>query len=295
MKSLKYIIALLIIISAASVSAKADKEGTCGGVLLTVPVGPRSSAMADAFTAVDDDLNCIYSNPAGIATLKKSKTSFIYQRNIADDSFGVVDIGAPLNGGALGGSLIYYTAGNINLIDTGLNEKTVNAQRDYIATLTYGFKAFDNFYIGTNERLLHSTLVDEFSALVFVFDVGALYKRRDFNFGLALKNIGSKLKYDVKGDSLPFEVAAGAAYAYKNLLATADVKKTLDDSFKGSIGAEYNIKNVIALRSGYKINYDLDTFSGGIGLFINNFELDYALSSMNELGYAHRVSLGWNF
>jgi hypothetical protein len=59
---------------------------------------------------------------------------------------------------------------------------------------------------------------------------------------------------------------------------------------------EYWYREIFALRAGYKIGYDLDSFTCGVGFVWKNFQLDYGWGmSGSKMGDNHRFSLTTRF
>ncbi len=274
---------------------EAGDEGTSGAIILSQPMGARASAMAEAYTAISGNIDCLYYNPAGIALLEKKQMSFTYQKGISDDNFGIINFGLPTKNGVFAGSLILYTAGDIELIDIFGNSRTVKSQEDYLAAFSYSRNLFKNVSIGLNAKVLHSTLVEDFSATAFAFDIGGLYKRKNFSLGLAVQNIGTKLKYEDEGDSLPMNIRTGISYRINDLSLGFDIIKPNDDDLKENIGMEYTIEKLFTLRAGYKIGYDLDSLTFGIGFNLKDFNIDYATAMKDDFDPTHKVSLTYNF
>jgi hypothetical protein len=78
------------------------------------------------------------------------------------------------------------------------------------------------------------------------------------------------------------------------------------DRFKPfSVGGEFTLSKVLQLRFGYdnekrqelKIGTSagLAGFSGGVGITVKEYKVDYALSSLGNIGSLHRISLGATF
>jgi len=273
----------------------AGDEGTAGAVILSQNPGARASGMGGAYAAAQNDVSCIYYNPAGLATLRGGQSTFAYQTGIADDSFGVVNFGFPNAKGAFAGSFIYYNAGNIELIDISGNSKTVKAQQDYLASLSYGRKLFGDFSVGLSGKVLQSTLVEDFSATAFCADFGGLYSRNNFSLGAAAQNIGSGLKYDGETDPLPQNIRAGVSYRANNLIMGLDIVKPNDGDMKKNLGMEFLLGKSFALRAGYKSGYDLSSLTFGFGIKLKKINIDYAMAPMDEMDTVQRVSLVAHF
>lgn len=113
----------------------ATGQGTSGAVVLAQSIGAKAGGMADTYASVDGDICALHYNPAGLVSLKEKQASFIYQRGVAEDNFGVINLGIPAGRGVFAGSFVYYTVGNIELIDISGNSRTVKGQQDYIVIL----------------------------------------------------------------------------------------------------------------------------------------------------------------
>lgn len=119
--------------------AYAGSEGTSGGLVLAQGMNARALGMGESFTAIGGSLASIHYNPAGLGFMKGRQASLLFKRGLAEDNTGALDAGIPLAKGTVAGSFLYYTAGDIELIDSAGVERTVNAQKDYIANISYGY------------------------------------------------------------------------------------------------------------------------------------------------------------
>jgi hypothetical protein len=66
-----------------------------------------------------------------------------------------------------------------------------------------------------------------------------------------------------------------------------------------SLGLEYSWNENFFLRGGYRINHDLESFSGGLGFQFpvqrSMIRADYSISDMDDLGVIQRIGLGIGF
>ncbi|MFZ0391198.1 MAG: PorV/PorQ family protein [Calditrichia bacterium] len=85
----------------------------------------------------------------------------------------------------------------------------------------------------------------------------------------------------------------------QRLTLLADGYNVNDAAETMSLGLEYSWNEYFFLRGGYRINHDLETFSAGTGIQVPlqrwMLQADYAISSMGDLGYIHRMGLGFRF
>jgi hypothetical protein len=72
-----------------------------------------------------------------------------------------------------------------------------------------------------------------------------------------------------------------------------------DYSERAQFGLEFSYKKFLALRSGYKINFDEQGLTGGFGIMINYFKIgvnvDYAIADFGAFGFMHRFGIGLSY
>jgi hypothetical protein len=148
-------------------------------------------------------------------------------------------------------------------------------------------------------------------------DLGILYTVPEsrFTFGASIRNIGAQLtSYISTKEDLPLDVIVGASVVPRGLplLLNLNFHKlnedvdTFADRFKSfSVGGEFTLSKVMLFRFGYNneqrkelkigTSAGLAGFSGGLGLTVKNYKVDYALSSLGKIGSLHRISIGTMF
>ena len=86
--------------------------------------------------------------------------------------------------------------------------------------------------------------------------------------------------------------------------ATADIRQNVPEKRTSyGVGAEIPICDLVFLRGGYlhsnnngeKGSAVAKGLAGGFGIKVSALTLDYAITSMGELGYSHRATLSLNF
>jgi hypothetical protein len=276
-------------------------EGTTAGIIFSFPVGAKATALAEAYTAAEDDALSLYYNPAALATLERVQTLVLYQRGFIEDGFGVMTIGIPLGKVGIGVGFSYYNAGKIELLSTEGNTYTFNAQKDHLFSFGVSANPFSRYYLGMAAKFLTSTLVEKFTATAFAFDFGALIELWDKRMllGACYRNLGEGIKYHKKRHPLPTQIRAGALIKVVNqpihrLALFIDVVDE-EGKTKKNFGIKYALKDILYLRFGYKLGYDLDKFSGGFGLKKDWFSIDYAFCPKGELGNNWKVSITLEF
>lgn len=293
-------------------SCLAGGIGTTGAQFLKIGTGARPVAMGCAFSAVADDLNAIYWNPAGLAAQKDRQISASYHKYFQDVNIGFMGYSQNIfDRGTLGVGLNYLSVSDIEkrIADTDEPDGEFGAS-DSAVYISYGDekilgKYLEGLLVGFNLKFIHQKIEDE-TAQSYAFDIGTLYKTpiQNFTASLGIYNFGSKVKFVDESDPLPLNIRLGLAYRLFNntLLLAADVDDyIIDERIYTQIGAEYSFRQILLVRAGYKLGMDsnkLGESTGlgtGIGFNIWNIMLDYAYAPFGELGDTHRVSVSTKF
>jgi hypothetical protein len=95
------------------VSLSGAEAGRTAGQTLTRISVARPAGLADAFVAVDKDIQAMNFNPAGLAKLPDPIITSTYKKDFADTKLGAIGYAHPLRFGSLfiGGG--YFDAGNL--------------------------------------------------------------------------------------------------------------------------------------------------------------------------------------
>jgi hypothetical protein len=149
---------------------------------------------------------------------------------------------------------------------------------------------------------------------VLLFDFGMKYNTgfRSVQMGVSVQNFGSQVAFAKVAHPAPLAFRLGVS---ANLLGSEallftdetnrftiayDLFQPNDYKQQMHIGAEYCFADIVALRAGYKVDYDTEglTFGGGVHTTIAGAPLsfDYSFGKLSEfLNNVHRISLGVQF
>jgi len=277
----------------------AENAGTAGGVFLKIPVSARASAMGDAFVALSNDANAIYWNPAGLAYLEGTSISFTHQDLISDIAYEYIGGAMKLDFGTIGFGVSYLHMGDIDrtTVDDPDGTGETFTSTDTALAFAYG-RMFNQLAFGLSLKYI-TEKIDDVSASSPALDLGIGYKMNDLSLGLAVTNIGGTLKWDKESDPLPMTVKAGVGYMLMDgdLVLALDLNYPNDADIQGGFGIEYTIAKIVAVRAGYKFNYDIYDMTAGIGIKYGNFAFDFAYVPVSEelLGNTQKFSLTFNF
>ena len=307
----RYIYIFIAIFILTSQPAAADSSdihenaGTRAMTFLKIGVGAEAMSMGESQVAATDDLYASYWNPAGLTRLQKPQIALMHNEWFAGINHEFVGFAVPLgNVGTVGVSSSYLSFGELQGRDRDGNETTIFRPYDLAVILSYARSFGSALAFGTNAKFLREQIADE-TGTGIAFDFGALYNFSEMplSLGFNAQHLGPRVKFIEEAFGLPVTFRLGVAYKLWNeaLTLTTDIIRPSDNDLAIAGGAGYTIGNILHLRTGYKYKIggnDLGAISGltgGFGLTLRQFQLDYALVPFGILGLTHRFSLVANF
>ncbi|MFH1352677.1 MAG: PorV/PorQ family protein [bacterium] len=285
--------------------SKSD-AGTCGAQFLKIGIGAKPMGMGGAASAVSD-VNALYWNPAGIASLEKKEVLAQHTQWFEDTSIEFIGAVVPVGGKVFGLSMTYLAIDDFEkrLTDTSEPIGTFNAS-DVAAGITYAGKS-GSLSSGLTVKALKSKIADDSSNVALAADVGFLKKGlslagNPMSLSLVLKDFGTKIKFNTQQDALPSVVKLGMSANFsKQLNIAADLNLPRDNEVNLNIGLEYLLPVTAVkfpLRFGYKTLNDFDTvdgFSAGFGIGLGSYDFDFAWVPYGDFDSTYRLSLSGKF
>lgn len=301
------------------------KLGQCGFTFLSVEVGARATGMGEAFTVVGTGSDAIFYNPAGLADMNSAKIDLVASRTEWIAGTALNALGLAYNMGTLGKvgfSLIATDYGEIYGTSVDPESETGYAEDGlltdvgaYITGISYARKLTDKFQIGGNVRYAYEhlssspidtvlTVVNEISTISY--DMGTIFYPgfKSSRLGMSVRNFSTEIKYYNDGFQLPltFNVAVGmdildlfGENPDNSMLVDFEVVHPRDYSRRLHLGVEYSYKELLMLRVGYKINYDIENITAGVGLNLKGFKLNYSYGKLKDFDMVNRASIGVAF
>ncbi len=277
-------------------------SGTEGASFLDLPVGARSAAMGSAYTALASDAYAPTANPAGLGFLESSQLSAMHVPYLEDTSFEYLSAVLPTGAGrGLGASVQYFYPGTVNGID--LNGTDIGDVGGYYAaySLAYGQQVTDKVSLGATGKLIHAK-IDSVGASAFAADFGTMVRLTPrIRLAAVVDNVGQKLNFLQRGDSLPTSVRLGAAAKiFKSLTVTAEGVYRNYGLSSIQAGWEWANAQGFSIRGGYDTEHlrQLNGFAGlslGLGVNLWGHELAYAWIPLGDLGTTHYLALVLRF
>lgn len=292
--------------SSSSSSSSGQERGTTAFPFLKIGVGARQMGMAGAFVGLADDVNAIYSNPAGLASLCKKQFSASHNSWFEGINYESLSYAHPIKDYTLALSVNYLNVGGIEeTTSTSPGGTGRNFEADSILTILSFAKIadIDPLYWGINLKLIKERIDDE-DAHGIVADIGLLNQSSpNFKFGLAIQNLGPKIEWGEEEFKLPLTYKVGFSYRLKKTTLSLEGSMPSDNEPKILFGLETRIAKALALRAGYKFDFaepdnkieksgELPTcLTAGLGFNLGGLNIDYAYAPYGYLDEVHRLSL----
>ena len=282
-----------------------ENAGTRAMTFLKIGVGAKAIGMGESQVAATDDLYASFWNPAGLIKLERPQLALMHNEWFAEINQEFVGIALPIGkSNSVGLSANFLSFGDIEGRDQDGNLTEVFRPYDLAMILSYARGFGNTLSFGVNAKYIREQISDENGTGV-AFDFGGLYNFSQFplSIGINAQNVGPRVKYVEDAFQLPFVLRVGTAYRLLNddAILTMDFIRPTDNDNAFAVGIGYTIANILQIRTGYKYQLggnDLGANSGltgGFGLSILRFQIDYALVSLGDLGLTHRLSLIANF
>jgi hypothetical protein len=200
----------------------------------------------------------------------------------------------------------------------------------YLVGLSYAYQLTDKFSTGLSVKMAHESLYGgkEVPAMTkqrvdiiaktwttaVLFDFGIQYNTgfRSIKLGASVQNFGGDVVFGDEDNAIPMALRVGIAadligddalltsMENSRLGVAFDLFQPNDYTQQAHAGIEYEFAGMVALRAGYKFNYDADGLTAGLGvrktLDGTRFSVDYSYGALDyELGSVHRISIGAGF
>jgi hypothetical protein len=316
-----------------------DKVGTSAAPFLGIALGPAGIAMGGAYTSFGRDASALYWNPGAISQMNQSYASFSHTEWFMGTDYNwlgvVVDAGG---GNAFGIQLAVLDYGEEDVTTVYDQEGTGDrwTAQDLFATITFARNFTSRFSVGGSIKFIQEKIYHE-SGTAFAMDLGLLFITpfNGMRLGVSMSNFGTDMTMDGKdlfhqydqdpdayGDNptitsklktdawpLPLFFRLGVSMDVLRLdeqtmltLAT-DAVLPSDNSAAVNVGGEFNYRDLLFLRAGYKTLGRVDSEEGltaGLGIAFTvpsmaRILIDYAYAEFGMLGDIHTFGVGFSF
>lgn len=303
-RTMRFLAIMTVLAMLPALPVWAGDPGSATAQFLKTGQGARPMGMGGAYAALAYDVNAVYWNPGGLGEVQKPEILFMHNNNYVDISNQFLGFVYPMEqyGGTLGLGVTYQDYGSFDrTLITGASTFTSNGSfdaSDLAIAVGYGQRFGEGYSLGGTLKYIRSKIESE-DASAFAVDLGLMYRVPDqpLTLGLAIQNLGSKMKFISQSDKLPLNLKVGGAYEFMPGLTLAlDLNKPIDNNLRLNAGIEYWPAEMFALRVGYDGLSDAGNgMTAGAGFRFQDLGLDYAWVDGGDLDDAHRISLNFVF
>lgn len=287
-ESLKCLLAAVLLAAIIFAPAAAQESAA----FLKLGMGARAIALGGAYTALADDANALYWNPAGLAGLDRAETTMTHAQMFLGDSYDALSFSVPLGVGERvrqedheswrghrTATAYYRESVPRGVLGFGLTRLAQADQegRDENRRKTGGFDSSDMaLTVGYARPLLRglqggfalkriTSRIGDAGASAIALDFGAVYhlggktrgagaEARRWRLGFSARNIGQGLKFESESSPLPTSFSFAAAMQTKvGLLFTGEMAHRPHAAKTSfSFGTEYPLLPALTLRAGMR-------------------------------------------
>jgi hypothetical protein len=283
-----------------------EARGTSAGTFLKIPVSAREAGLGGAVTALSGEAGSLAWNPAGLSFVEGKKALLSYSPYLDETSYSNAFYAQRVKTGGVALGLTYFDVGTINQTEESEgNVVGTYHPSSWAGSVGYGHR-LGGWSLGVGVKYVATRVVESDGTMAL--DLGALspslWSDR-LQFGAVAKNLGGRLALGETSHPLPLEYRLGLA---ARLLSTWRVNGDLlfprDDDPAVSFGTEGDWSPlqdwIFAARAGWSgaVDSSLGSWAGttvGFGATYSDLTLDYSFSPLDDLGDAHRISLGFSF
>ncbi|MBD3376578.1 PorV/PorQ family protein [candidate division KSB1 bacterium] len=298
------------------------KVGTTSLQFLKVSPDARTTAMGETGVSFLNSAGAVFSNPAGISSIPDFDVSVSYIDWLLDMSHTAVSAAKTFSG--LGTFAIHGVMTNVGEIqetrvdhlyrdeETGIYNPGLTGNTftpgSRVIGLSFSRYMTNHFTFGLTAKWAQEDLGIE-SASAIIFDGGVMYDTgfRSLQLAASIINFGPEIKYIDESYPLPQILTIGSSFYLlgpdnpmlfqtnqNQLMLAFNMVEARDYGQQYQVGLEYAFNNILFVRSGYKINYDIEGLTLGFGLNLANTRVDYSYNDFGEyFDSVHRFTVGF--
>ncbi len=246
----------------ASNLSAGTEDGGLEPLYMALGSGGLPVGMGGAFTAVANDGNAPFYNPAGLPTINKKKFSINFQNSfVGGANFIYISYIGSLarDKQGLGVSFLWDGVSGLSGYSSEQNSTGTYSVTQLLVGVSYGLNIAKNFYGGIMGKFFYNSIAS-FSANTVDADIGFMYNIfKGFKFGITFHNL-LPLSYKLynQDETIPFSMNAGISYSFlkDNLILSYEIEKQVEPSFDAvsfhhHFGATYRFLKYFSLNGGY--------------------------------------------
>ncbi|MFM8432398.1 MAG: PorV/PorQ family protein [Bacteroidota bacterium] len=302
MKNLHIIKAFLIaglLYSGTASAGNPDRVGQAGATELLINPWARSTGWGNANSGAVRGLEATFLNVAGIAHTAKTDVGFAHTSFLRGSQVGINAFGLTQRVGessVMGLTIMSMDYGDIDITTTSIPEGGIGTFKPQMINIGLSYaKAFSNSIFGGFTVKIINENISNVGAQGLAVDAGIQYvtgtneSRDNIRFGIALKNVGTPMKYGgdglstrltapsgnytmtieqrTEGFEIPSLLSIGAAYDFKpaenhRITTAASYCSNSFSNDQTTVGVEYAFREFFMLRGGF--TYEKNIFDDAL-------------------------------
>ncbi len=334
---IRLVVLALSLLAAAGPARAQTNTGTTLGQFMLIEPSARIAGMGNAGVSTYEGLQAVYYNPAAVGSVTDFQAVFSHSAWFADITYDYIAVAMPLLGWGTGyASVTSLNSGEMDVrtVAQPLGTGERFDVSDIALSAGFGRQISPRFSAGGQVNFVDETVWHS-SATTLTFNIGTLYRvsADGLRIGSSLSNFGTRGGFDGRDlrfvyDNVPgqngdnstlpasrftdsfavpvlFRVGVGLPRKIGSsgrMLLVADAFHPNDNSESVSLGAEYALKDLIAVRAGYQNLFLKDsevglTFGAGVHARYEavQYRVDYAWADQGRLGNSQRLTVGLGF
>lgn len=284
--------------------AMASGIGSTTGAILEMAGSTRGLGLGNALTARASGAEALWYNPAGIGSVPaKLEVEGAKSLLVESLSLNLLSVGIRLSPkSGLGIGFASLTQDPLESFDNqGQPTGKFQASDRYLAIgLSRRLNPLTS--IGLNVKYLDSKLGSN-QARGMAMDAGfQMQVLKPLRLGVALKNLGSSIRYRSKEEPLPLKLALGIGFELEGVGIGLEMERNLpSQTNRFHVGTEFTVttlsRTTLAFRVGYLSslgnlqNKDLFPLNGGVGISFGRVGFDYGYRPFASFGSIHQMSM----
>ncbi|MFC1481801.1 PorV/PorQ family protein [Candidatus Neomarinimicrobiota bacterium] len=325
-QDLKRIVVIGLCLAVVPVSAL-EKVGVTSFQFLKIMTDARSTGMGEAYSAVGNTAGGLFWNPATLTRVNGLDFAASQTDWFLDAVHYSFALAIPMGTiGSFGIQGLYVDYGEFDettveklgfigdVYNPGLTGNILNPDANVIG-LSYARSMTNKFSFGITAKYASEDLDaikqngDPAVTGSVMFDIGIIYDTgfKSLRLAATLRHFGPEITYSDEGFPLPQTMNMGiagyligpgasllATSSTHSLLLAADLVQPRDYDQQYNVGLEYGLSNLVFVRGGYKINYDLEGLCFGAGVKLAGIRVDYSYNDVGEyFNPVHRFTIGY--
>ena len=245
--------------------------------VLKIDHGARMAGMGGSFVAVADDIDAIFSNPSGLTHIERAGFTLGYTRWLLRDHIYTGAFAYKTEYGVLGLSVVSFKPHEFE--ETTIFQPTGTGRMPDMGDISFGVayakKLTDKLAVGALFRWTQETL-DTDRLTAFDVSISTLFYTgfKSLRLGMTFENLGKDVKVIESVAHMPVSFSTAAAMEIFGSKGDPGYLTLTGENYYATdfaevqyrVGTEFWIQNSFALRGGYKINFDEESWTVGAGL-----------------------------